>query len=110
MTDRELDWKRETAVLQSGLLSAGHGSEIASIISFVAAIYDAPIAALSILLGGKQIAFSAVGIDVKETPRDESFCNIAIQDPARATVVLNVLADDRFNNLALVQGDPFVRF
>ncbi|MEI5688691.1 MULTISPECIES: GAF domain-containing protein [Sphingomonas] len=110
MSDRELAWKREAAVLQSGLLSVGHGSEIASIVSFVAARYEAPIAALSILFGGKQIVFSAVGIDVKETRRDDSFCNIAIQDPARATVALNALADDRFNNLAPVQGDPFIRF
>lgn len=110
MTDRESDWKREAAVLQSGLLGIGHGSEIAAIVSFVAASYEAPIAALSILVGQKQIVFSAFGIDIKVTPRDESFCNIAIQDRTQATVVLNALADDRFNNLAPVPGDPFIRF
>jgi signal transduction histidine kinase len=52
---------------------------------------------------------SKIGIDGKETTRDEAFCAYAIHQ-SDTMVVSDPLLDDRFANNPLVTGNPNIRF
>lgn len=47
---------------------------------------------------------ATVGIEVKEAPRAESFCNVAIQSPYDILVVEDVMTDQRLSNSPWANG------
>ncbi len=63
---------------------------------------------ISLITEDKQILKSRQGLDVKETPRDVAFCNIAIRkhDPL---VIEDTHQDPRVRDNPLVTGPPFLR-
>lgn len=72
-------------------------------------ICDTPIALITLVDETRQWFKSVVGLDVKETPRDISFCGHAILDNTLFEIP-NALNDDRFEDNPLVLGDPNIRF
>ena len=66
-------------------------------------------AGITLIGSDRQFYKSAIGMSVRETPRDESFCQytVSTQGPV---VVEDASADERFRDSPLVAGDPGIRF
>jgi diguanylate cyclase (GGDEF)-like protein/PAS domain S-box-containing protein len=70
---------------------------------------DMPIALVSLVDTGRQWFKSAVGLAVRETPREFAFCAHAIRSPGMM-LVQDALQDPRFAHNPLVLGAPGIRF
>lgn len=74
------------------------------------AIFDTPISLLSIVDRERQWFKANKGFPTSETPREQSFCQHAIEDSNGALVVTDPLNDKRFENNPLVTGENNIRF
>ncbi len=72
-------------------------------------MFGVPIALISLIDENRQWFKSCVGLDVKETPRDISFCGHAIHGD-EIFIIPNATEDERFADNPLVIGDPHIRF
>ncbi len=79
--------------------------------ALAAEICGAPIAAISLVDESRQWFKAAVGFAERETPRDISFCSVAIRAPGDDLfVVADATRDPRFASYANVTGEPHIRF
>lgn len=107
MTHDEAD--RLAALVRYGILDTDFEESFDRVTRIAANIYGAPIALVSLIDGARQWFKSAVGLTVRETPRDISFCTHAIlQDDV--FMVPDATKDQRFSSNPLVTGDPNIRF
>ena len=74
-----------------------------------AAICEVPIAAVNLISSDRQFFKAEVGLGVRETPLDSSFCAQAILEED-FLVVPDAAQDARFNCNPLVTGQPHLRF
>ncbi len=72
-------------------------------------ICKTPIALVSLVDAKRQWFKARVGVALTETPREHSFCSVAIGQPGVFTVN-NTLEDERFVHNPLVTGAPQIRF
>lgn len=72
-------------------------------------IFNVPIALISLIDADRQWFLSSMGIEVKETSRDISFCAHAILND-EFFIVPDASLDSRFNDNPLVTGSPNIRF
>lgn len=100
---------RLRALRASGLLEAKADPALADIVRRAAEVFDAPIAAVSLVAETQQLFKAAIGLGVPHTSRDVAFCAHAILD-TRTLVVPDAEQDDRFSDNALVTGAPGIRF
>lgn len=75
-----------------------------------AEICGTPIAAISLVDGGRQWFKSKLGLAVEQTDRNIAFCAHAILDPKQPLIVGDASRDDRFAHNPLVTGAPSIRF
>lgn len=80
------------------------------ITSLASRICGTPISLISLLDDHRQWFKSAVGLEVKETPREHAFCAHTIQITTEILVVPDSREDERFANNPLVTGDPHIVF
>ena len=73
-------------------------------------ICQTPIAMISLVDKNRQWFKAAVGVNVKETPRDVAFCAHTILHTDRTMLVEDALKDVRFADSTLVTSEPHVRF
>lgn len=90
-------------------LDAGGFEALDQITSFAAALFDAPIALVSIVEDRRQRFLARTGLEVEETPRELSFCARAMLGE-EIFLVRDASADPRFLDNELVTGPPHIRF
>ncbi|KQN04450.1 histidine kinase [Sphingobium sp. Leaf26] len=90
-------------------LDAGGFHSLDEITGFAAQLCGVPIALVSIVEDVRQRFLSRVGLDAEETPRDVSFCALAMLG-GDIFLVPDATRDPRFANNALVTGAPHIRF
>lgn len=72
-------------------------------------VFNVPIVLITVLDENRQWFKSQIGIDVKETPRDISFCGHTVH-AGEMVVVENAKTDPRFSDNPLVCGGPEISF
>lgn len=90
-------------------LDTGGFRTLDEITAFAAQLCDAPIALVSIVEDVRQRFLARTGLDAEETPRDVSFCALAMLGDA-IFVVPDATQDARFADNGLVTGAPHIRF
>ncbi len=73
-------------------------------------LFAVPIAYISLVDGHRLWFKSRQGLELTETPRDESFCTHTILDPQRSLVVTDAHRDERFHDSPHVTGKLGARF
>ncbi|MDB5249402.1 MAG: histidine kinase [Segetibacter sp.] len=68
-------------------------------------ICETPISLITLVDDKRQWFKSAYGFDMRETPKEYSFCNHAIKDPSTLMIVNDSRIDDRFRDNPLVTGE-----
>lgn len=74
-----------------------------------ASVFEMPISLVTFIDEQRQWIKSAVGLDLKETAREDAFCIYPVS-ACKPVQIADALVDPRFQNNRLVNGDPFIRF
>lgn len=72
--------------------------------------FNVPIVLLSLVDSDRQWFKSCIGLNIRETPREVSFCSDAIKNKNFIYIVNDTLNHPLYNNNVLVIGDPKIRF
>lgn len=91
------------------LLDTGEAGAYEAFTKLAAQITGAPMAAISLVDEHRQWLKSRRGIDLRETPREVSFCSHVVAS-GEPLVVTDAAEDPRFRKNPLVTGEPHVRF
>lgn len=73
-------------------------------------ICNTPVALITLLDKKRQWIKSSFGFDIKETPRELSFCNYTILDANNVNIVPDLRLDERYKANPLVTGEPHAVF
>ena len=79
------------------------------LVKLAAHVCQAPVALVSLVEADRQWFKAGVGLGVRETPIEQSFCAHAIRQPD-LFVVPDAREDPRFAENPLVTGEPYIRF
>lgn len=83
--------------------------ELQGLTYLASTICNTPISLINLLDKHRQITKSATGWDLKEVPREESFCHHTLME-GDMMVIENMEEDPRFNTSELVTSDTHIRF
>ena len=100
---------RQHALDQYEVLDTPAEAAFDELAELAAALFDAPIALVSLIDRDRQWFKSRIGVALSQTPRSVSMCDIAIRSDS-VMVVEDTLADARFATNPMVTGEPHVRF
>jgi hypothetical protein len=101
--------QRLAALHSLGLLDTPAEERFDRLTRVAAALFDVPIALVSLVDANRQWFKSCVGTDLKESSREMSFCAHAVVE-RDILVIPDALRDDRFADNPVVSGPPYVRF
>lgn len=101
--------QRLIALRRYGILDSLPEPAFDDITRIVARVCGTPVALISLVDECRQWFKSATGLDLTETPLEQSFCAYAILQP-EMLVVPDTLRDDRFATNPLVTNPPHFRF
>ena len=101
--------RRISELKRRRLLNTAPEERLDRITRMAAAGFRVPIALITLLDAEHQFFKSACGLDIRDSPREESFCAHAIVG-REVLVVPDALLDDRFAENPLVSGPPGIRF
>ena len=91
------------------LLDSEENESFDRITRLAAALFDAPMALVSLVDQRRQWFKSRIGLAVRETERSSSFCSHALA-AAGVTVIEDARLDARFTDNPMVTGAPHIRF
>jgi GAF domain-containing protein len=100
---------RLESLYRLGLLDTPREDRFDRLTQLAARALDAPIAAITLVDRDRQWFKSTYGLDLRETPRDESFCSHVVYD-GEPMVVPDTRLDPRFADNPQVANAPHVRF
>jgi GAF domain-containing protein len=100
--------ERLAALRRTGLLDSPPAECFDRITRSVAALLQAPMAAVSLIDRERQWFLSRVGLQATQTPRDLSFCAHAVVERGLLRVP-DARRDPRFAGNPLVTGEPYIR-
>ncbi len=100
---------RVAALRDYGILDTPREETFDGVVRLIARVFDAPIAVVNLIDTDRQWFKAEVGLGVRETPLETSFCAHALlqQD---GMIVTDATTDPRFECNALVTGDMHLRF
>lgn len=101
--------ERLAALARYQVLDTAEEPSFDRLTSLVTRLLDVPIALVSLVDAHRQWFKGKVGLEARETPREQAFCAHAILDSSRPLVVPDALADERFGTNPLVTGEPRIR-
>lgn len=101
--------KRLKVLWQYDILDTLPESIFDDLTELAARICEAPMAIISLVDEERQWFKSKLGVTVRETSRDVSFCSHAIRQDG-LFIVPDATKDDRFSKNPLVTADPKIRF
>ena len=101
--------ERLAAVRACKVLDTSAEASYDSVALLATQILRTPMGLVTLLDSDRQWFKARVGVDVAETSREMSFCNVAIVDPYRPLVVADTLLDKRFAENPMVTGGPRIR-
>lgn len=105
-----VDESERVAMLRDlGLLDTPPEERFDRVTRLAAALFDVPIALVSLVDSNRQWFKSRQGLEAVQTERTVSFCGHAILRP-ETLVVTDTLTDPRFADNPLVTGPPHIRF
>ncbi len=102
--------RRLNAVYEYAILDTICEEEYDGITKIAARICNVPASLITFLDKDRQWFKSHLGVDINETPREFSFCNYTILDPANVLIVPDLRTDSRFSENPLVTQDPHAVF
>jgi GAF domain-containing protein len=100
---------RLAALARYEMLDTPREKEFDDIAALASAICEAPIAVVNLVGDRRQFFKAEVGLGVRETPFESSFCAKALLEED-VFVVPDATADARFDCNPLVTGEPHIRF
>jgi PAS domain S-box-containing protein len=100
---------RLAALARYEMLDTPREKEFDDIAALASAICEAPIAVVNLVGDRRQFFKAEVGLGVRETPFESSFCAKALLEED-VLVVPDATADARFDCNPLVTGEPHIRF
>ncbi|KTT99864.1 hypothetical protein NS355_05635 [Sphingomonas yabuuchiae] len=110
MTDLSVhEQQRLAALAKFDVMDTPREAAFDEIAELVAAICQAPIGVVNLIGDGRQFFKAEVGLGVRETPLDTSFCAKAILEE-EFLLVPDATADPRFACSPLVTEEPHLRF
>ena len=83
--------------------------QLAAIVRFAAHLCDVPIVQITLVESERQLFLAGQGLEVRETPREHSFCALAMLGE-HVMEVFDASRDELFCANPLVAGEPFIRF
>lgn len=101
---------RLKALYQYELLDSLSEKEYDFITQMASQICNTQASLITLLDEKRQYVKSSFGFEIKETPRELSFCNYTILDPHNVNVVPDLRLDERYNSNPLVTGEPHAVF
>lgn len=101
--------ERLAALAAYNVLDTPRESDFDDIVKLASEICGTPIAVVNLIGDGRQFFKAEIGLGVRETPLETSFCGHAILDED-FMLVPDATLDDRFDCNPLVTGDPGLRF
>ncbi len=107
LPDNEVE--RLSSLASYNILDTLEENDFDEITLLASEICQTPVAFISLIDDHRQWFKSAVGLAVKETPKEQAFCSHTILD-TDITVVNDARTDNRFANNPLVTGNPNIVF
>ena len=100
--------ERLQALYKTGLLDSPESAEFDRFTRLAQALFGCKISLFTLVDENRQWFMSRQGIELKETPRDVSFCAHAVLDD-KVLYVPDATEDARFADNPLVTGQPAIR-
>lgn len=79
------------------------------ITALAADICETPLALITLVDDSRQWFKSAYGLNITETPREFSFCSVAIETPEKPLLINKIDENNRFWSNPFVAGEPFIK-